>query len=80
LTKRYSRRPQVFASANSVSSITFARSCGIIDRRIRGISKLARLANIQAPILGDKGDDDILVPTVNSYLLTGDRQNTRLTI
>jgi pimeloyl-ACP methyl ester carboxylesterase len=33
--------------------------------------KLSRLANIQAPTLVANGDNDIMVPTVNSYLLAG---------
>jgi alpha-beta hydrolase superfamily lysophospholipase len=36
--------------------------------------------NIQAPTLVANGDNDIMVPTVNSYLLAGHIPNAKLTI
>ena len=47
---------------------------------IRDFAKLSRLANIQAPTLVANGDNDIMVPTVNSYLLAGHIPNAKLTI
>ena len=57
-----------------------AQAAAIIDWGIRDFAKLARLANIQAPTLVANGDTDVMVPTVNSYLLAGHIPNAELTI
>jgi len=57
-----------------------AQSAAAIEWGIRDYSKLARLANITAPTLVANGDNDIMVPTVNSYLLAGHLPNARLSI
>ena len=44
------------------------------------MSKLARLAGITQPTLVANGSDDIMVPTVNSYLLAGHLPNAGLII
>jgi hypothetical protein len=48
-----------------------AQFAAIIEWGIRDFAKLARLESITAPTLVANGDDDIMVPTVNSYLLAG---------
>jgi pimeloyl-ACP methyl ester carboxylesterase len=57
-----------------------AQSAAIIEWGIRDFARLARLASIQAPTLVANGDNDIMIPTVNSYLLAGHLPNARLTI
>ena len=57
---------------------TQAAAC--IDWGIRDFTRLHRLANIKAPTLVANGDNDIMVPTVNSYLLAGHLPNATLTI
>ncbi len=57
-----------------------AQAAAIIEWGIRDFAKLSRLANIQAPTLVANGDNDIMVPTVNSYLLAGHIPNAKLTI
>ncbi|MGH7800496.1 MAG: alpha/beta fold hydrolase [Thermodesulfobacteriota bacterium] len=57
-----------------------AQAAAIIEWGIRDFGKLSRLANIQAPTLVANGNNDIMVPTVNSYLLAGHIPNARLTI
>jgi pimeloyl-ACP methyl ester carboxylesterase len=57
-----------------------AQSAAIIEWGIRDSSKLVRLENITAPTLVANGDNDIMVPTVNSYLLAGHLPNARLII
>jgi pimeloyl-ACP methyl ester carboxylesterase len=57
-----------------------AQAAAIIEWGIRDVAKLARLANIQAPTLVANGDNDIMVPTVNSYLLAGHLPNAKLSI
>jgi pimeloyl-ACP methyl ester carboxylesterase len=47
---------------------------------IPDMSKLARLAGITQPTLVANGSNDIMVPTVNSYLLAGHLPNAQLTI
>jgi pimeloyl-ACP methyl ester carboxylesterase len=44
------------------------------------MTKLSRLAAITQPTLVANGSNDILVPTVNSYLLAGHIPNAQLTI
>jgi pimeloyl-ACP methyl ester carboxylesterase len=48
-----------------------AQAAAIIEWGIRDFSRLTRLASIQAPTLVANGADDIMIPTVNSYLLAG---------
>jgi pimeloyl-ACP methyl ester carboxylesterase len=57
-----------------------AQAAAIIEWGIRDFAKLTRLASIQAPTLIANGDNDIMVPTVNSYLLAGHIPNAKLTI
>ena len=57
-----------------------AQAAAIIEWGIRDVAKLARLANIQAPTLVANGDNDVMVPTVNSYLLAGHLPNATLSI
>lgn len=57
-----------------------AQAEAIIDWGIPDLGKLARLAGITAPTLVANGDNDIMVPTVNSYLLAGHIPNARLVI
>jgi pimeloyl-ACP methyl ester carboxylesterase len=57
-----------------------AQAAAIIEWGISDVAKLARLANIQAPTLVANGDNDIMVPTVNSYLLAGHLPNAKLSI
>ncbi len=47
---------------------------------IPDMGKLARLAGITQPTLVANGDNDIMVPTVNSYLLAGHIPNAELII
>lgn len=57
-----------------------AQAEAIIDWGIPDLSKLARLAGIAAPTLVANGDNDIMVPTVNSFLLAGHIPDARLVI
>lgn len=57
-----------------------AQAGAIVEWGIRDFGKLARLANIRVPTLVANGDADIMVPTVNSYLLAGHIPDARLTI
>lgn len=57
-----------------------AQAAAIIDWGVRDTAALARLESIHAPTLVANGDDDIMVPTVNSYLLAGHLPDARLTI
>jgi pimeloyl-ACP methyl ester carboxylesterase len=57
-----------------------AQFAAIIEWGIRDFAELARLESITAPTLVANGDDDIMVPTVNSYLLAGHLPNARLSI
>ena len=57
-----------------------AQAAAIIEWGIRDVAKLARLANIKAPTLVANGDNDVMVPTVNSYLLAGHLPNATLSI
>ena len=57
-----------------------AQSAAAVEWGIRDFGKLSRLANITAPTLVANGDNDIMVPTVNSYLLAGHLPNARLSI
>jgi pimeloyl-ACP methyl ester carboxylesterase len=56
------------------------QAAAAIDWGVRDLADLARLENIHAPTLVANGDNDIMVPTVNSYLLAGHLPNARLTI
>jgi pimeloyl-ACP methyl ester carboxylesterase len=57
-----------------------AQAEAITDWGIPDVSKLARLAAITQPTLVANGDHDIMVPTVNSYLLAGHIPNAELII
>ena len=57
-----------------------AQAAANIEWGLQDFSKLARLASITAPVLVANGDNDIMVPTVNSYLLAGHLPNARLII
>jgi len=57
-----------------------AQAEAITDWGIPDRSKLARLAGITQPTLVANGSDDIMVPTVNSYLLAGHLPNAGLII
>lgn len=57
-----------------------AQAKAIIDWGIPDLSKLARLAGIRQPTLVANGNHDIMVPTVNSYLLAGHIPNAELMI
>jgi len=57
-----------------------AQAAAIIEWGVRDFAKLARLANISAPTLVANGDNDVMVPTVNSYLLAGHLPDARLSI
>jgi pimeloyl-ACP methyl ester carboxylesterase len=57
-----------------------AQAAAIIDWGVRDTAALARLESIHAPTLVANGDHDIMVPTVNSYLLAGHLPDARLTI
>jgi pimeloyl-ACP methyl ester carboxylesterase len=57
-----------------------AQAAAIVEWGIRDFAKLSRLSSIHAPTLVANGDNDIMVPTANSYLLAGHIPNARLTI
>ncbi|RED55737.1 alpha/beta fold hydrolase [Cohnella lupini] len=57
-----------------------AQAEAIINWAIPDMSKLARLAGIGQPTLVANGNNDIMVPTVNSYLLAGHIPNAELII
>ena len=57
-----------------------AQAEAITDWGIPDTTKLARLAGITQPTLVVNGSNDILVPTVNSYLLAGHIPNAQLII
>jgi len=57
-----------------------AQAEAITDWGIPDTTKLARLAGITQPTLVANGSNDILVPTVNSYLLAGHIPNAQLII
>jgi pimeloyl-ACP methyl ester carboxylesterase len=57
-----------------------AQAAAILEWGVRDFGKLSRLESIRAPTLVANGDDDVMVPTVNSYLLAGHIPDARLTI
>lgn len=57
-----------------------AQDEAIIHWGIPNMGKLARLAGITQPTLVANGNNDIMVPTVNSYLLAGHIPNAELII
>jgi pimeloyl-ACP methyl ester carboxylesterase len=57
-----------------------AQAEAIADWGIPNLSELARLAGITQPTLVANGDNDLLVPTVNSYLLAGHLPSAELII
>jgi len=57
-----------------------AQGEAILDWGIPDTGKLDRLAGIAAPTLVANGDNDIMVPTVNSFLLAGHLPDARLVI
>lgn len=66
--------------ASPTLAVRDAQDAAIIEWGVEDFSKLARLASIQAPVLVANGDNDIMVPTVNSYLLAGHLPNAKLSI
>ena len=66
--------------AATTLAVRDAQAAAIIEWGIRDYSKLARLENIKAPTLVANGDNDVMVPTVNSYLLAGHIPNAKLII
>jgi pimeloyl-ACP methyl ester carboxylesterase len=66
--------------ASPTLAVRDAQAEAILDWGIRDFGKLSRLANIRAPTLVANGDNDVMVPTVNSYLLAGHIPNARLVI
>lgn len=61
-------------------SVRDAHAEVVADWGIPDMTKLARLAGITQPTLVANGDSDIMVPTVNSYLLAGHIPNAKLII
>src|SRR6202044_1917881 len=57
-----------------------AQAEAISDWGIPDMGKLARLAGITQPTLVANGNNDIMVPTVNSYLLAGHLPDAKLII
>lgn len=57
-----------------------AQAAAIIEWGFRDPAQLTRLESITAPTLVANGDNDIMVPTVNSYLLAGHLPNAKLSI
>ncbi|WP_214406191.1 alpha/beta fold hydrolase [Pseudonocardia lacus] len=57
-----------------------AQVAAIIDWGVRDFGLLARLQSIQAPTLVANGSDDVMIPTVNTYLLAGHLPNATLLI
>jgi pimeloyl-ACP methyl ester carboxylesterase len=57
-----------------------AQAAANIEWGIHDFEKLSRLENITIPVLVANGDNDIMIPTVNSYLLAGHLPNARLVI
>lgn len=57
-----------------------AQAAANIEWGIQDFTKLARLASISVPVLVANGDNDVMVPTANSYLLAGHLPNARLII
>ena len=57
-----------------------AQAAAIVEWGIRDFGKLSRLESIRAPTLVDNGYNDVMVPTVNSYLLAGHIPDARLKI
>jgi pimeloyl-ACP methyl ester carboxylesterase len=57
-----------------------AQAEAIAEWGIPDMNKLARLAGITQPTLVANGNNDIMVPTVNSYLLAGHIPNAELII
>ena len=56
------------------------QAAAVIEWGIPDPTKLVRLASIKAPTLVANGDNDIMVPTPNSYLLAGHIPNAELII
>ena len=56
------------------------QAAAVIEWGIPDPAKLVRLASIKAPTLVANGDNDIMVPTPNSYLLAGTIPNAELII
>ncbi len=61
-------------------AVRAAQAETITDLGIPDMTKLARLTRITQPTVGVNASDDILVPTVNSYLLAGHIPNAQLII
>jgi pimeloyl-ACP methyl ester carboxylesterase len=57
-----------------------AQAAAIIEWGIHDPAKLTRLASIKAPTLVANGDNDLMVPTPNSYLLAGHIPHAELSI
>lgn len=56
------------------------QAAAVIEWGIPDPAKLARLSSIKAPTLVANGDNDIMVPAANSYLLAGHIPNAELII
>jgi pimeloyl-ACP methyl ester carboxylesterase len=61
-------------------SVRDAHADAVSSWGVPDMGKLARLAGIAQPTLVANGDNDIMVPTVNSYLLAGHIPNAELII
>jgi pimeloyl-ACP methyl ester carboxylesterase len=57
-----------------------AQAAAIVEWGIRDFDQLSRLDSIRMPTLVANGDRDVMVPTVNSYLLAGHIPDARLSI
>jgi pimeloyl-ACP methyl ester carboxylesterase len=65
---------------NPSLAVRDAQAEAIADWGVPDMNKMARLAGITQPTLVANGDNDIMVPTVNSYLLAGHLPNAELII
>lgn len=61
-------------------SVRDAQADGLAEWGIPDINQLARLSGITVPTLVANGDEDIMIPTENSYLLAGHLPNAKLII
>jgi pimeloyl-ACP methyl ester carboxylesterase len=71
---------EIDRDATPALAVRDAQAEAISDWGIPDLSKLARLAGIAQPILVANGDNDIMVPTVNSNLLAGHLPDAELII
>lgn len=73
-------RRQVDRDETPTLSVRDAQVAAISDWGLPDMAKLARLERITQPTLVANGNADIMVPTVNSYLLAGHIPNAELII